>query len=82
MGPCSRKKIFELFSREIKIAYEDECNVKWPLLKRNIPEGSPKISALRRGNHIFGPVEPITGEIISGTFKQKKKKGSNQMKSG
>ncbi|SBT45158.1 CPW-WPC family protein [Plasmodium ovale wallikeri] len=26
MGPCSRKKRFEIFSREIKIAYADECN--------------------------------------------------------
>ncbi|CRG95797.1 CPW-WPC family protein [Plasmodium gallinaceum] len=64
MGPCSKKKLFKSFRKEIKKAYAEECNIKWPLFK-NSKENFPKISALRKGRYKFGIVEPITGEILS-----------------
>ncbi|VWU51754.1 CPW-WPC family protein, putative [Hepatocystis sp. ex Piliocolobus tephrosceles] len=71
MGPCSRKKLFNLFKKELKMAYAEECNVQWPLIKNNVPH-YPKMSALRKGKTKFGSVEPITGDVISNIVEYKK----------
>ncbi|SOV83004.1 CPW-WPC family protein, putative [Plasmodium sp. gorilla clade G3] len=65
MGPCSKKKLFQSFKKEIKKAYAEECDIEWPLYKNSREEYLPKISALRKGKYNYGSVEPITGNIIS-----------------
>ncbi|ETW16078.1 hypothetical protein PFTANZ_05249 [Plasmodium falciparum Tanzania (2000708)] len=65
MGPCSKKKSFQSFKKEIKKAYAEECDIEWPLYKNSREEYLPKISTLRKGKYSYGSVEPITGNIIS-----------------
>ncbi|SCL94456.1 CPW-WPC family protein, putative [Plasmodium berghei] len=64
-GPCSKKKIFEGFTLEIKKAYAEECNFEWPSSNKLAPKNFPKIQTLRARKYNMGVIEPISGEIVS-----------------
>ncbi|SCM07227.1 CPW-WPC family protein, putative [Plasmodium chabaudi adami] len=64
-GPCSKKKIFEGFTSDIKKAYAEECDSEWPSSSKLAPNTFPKIQTLRKRKYNFGAVEPITGQIVS-----------------